>query len=137
MTIEKHRKKRMLEHEDHALAGSPLERHSSDRPVTTQKRRYHPLYGYKNSNFGRAEVYVHDVFKASIDCYSSSVRVEQLLYESPPLGSGAHKIKARVAGSKNVSSSGAYVSIDAFSSAPIPAAMANAINYYVSTGIAQ
>lgn len=70
--------------------------------------------GAKNSNLGKANVYIDGVLQiAGIDLYSATKQYQQPLYVKTGLSNASHTIKIEVAGTKNASSSGYYVNIDA------------------------
>lgn len=78
---------------------------------TGTKARY---YGFKRSDLGYADIYLDDVRKATIDCYSANALYDQLLFESEDLPDGPHTLKVVVNGGKNPASSGTEVICDAF-----------------------
>lgn len=69
-------------------------------------------YGSKNSNQGLADIYVDGKFIKTLDTYSSTKQDGLLLYKSDKLPEGQHTFKVVVKGTKNPSSSEAWVSID-------------------------
>ncbi len=71
-------------------------------------------YGFKRSNLGFADIYINDVLQTSVDCYAPYLEPDVLLYESDILAYGSHTLKVVVRGTKNPSSSGTEVIIDAF-----------------------
>lgn len=75
-------------------------------------------FGAKNSSYGKANVYIDNVLQiAGVDLYAASKRYQQLLYVKTGLANASHTIKIEVAGTKNASSSGFYVNVDAFAKA--------------------
>ena len=71
--------------------------------------------GAKSNNYGKANVYIDGVLQGSnIDCYNSTKLYQQVLYTKTGLASGTHTIKVVVNGTKNASSTGYYIAIDAF-----------------------
>lgn len=71
-------------------------------------------YGFKRSDLGIAEILVDGESVDYVDCYSSKSQYFVLLYETPALVSGTHTLTVRVDGTKNPSSSGTEVIVDAF-----------------------
>ncbi len=78
---------------------------------TGTKARY---YGYLRNDLGHAYVYVDNVLIDTIDCYSSTLHVDTLLYESEELSMGEHTLQILVSGNKNSLSSGTELICDAF-----------------------
>jgi hypothetical protein len=71
--------------------------------------------GAKNFNLGKANVYIDGVLQINgVDQYASSKQYQQVLYLKTGLTNASHTIKIEVAGTKNASSSGYYVNVDAF-----------------------
>ena len=80
------------------------------------------FYGFKGNDLGIVEISVDGVVKTTIDCFNSSMLVNQMLYETSVLTSGSHTLKVRCTGTKNASSANTQVIVDAFeytNSAPI------------------
>jgi mannan endo-1,4-beta-mannosidase len=71
-------------------------------------------YGFKRSDSGIAEIYIDNVLKDTIDCYSSTSQYDVLLFESAVLPAGTHTLKVKVKGTKNPSSTGIQINCDAF-----------------------
>jgi len=71
-------------------------------------------YGPKQPSYGKADVYIDGVYKATVDCYapSSSATVSAKLWESATLGAGAHTVSIRLTGAKNAASVGYIVVVD-------------------------
>jgi photosystem II stability/assembly factor-like uncharacterized protein len=63
---------------------------------------------------GIAEVYVDEVFQGEVDLYSPNSRWQEVLFTKNNLGPGSHSIKIVVTGTKNPSSYGTYIFVDAF-----------------------
>jgi O-glycosyl hydrolase len=80
------------------------------------------VYGLKRNDLGYADMYLDNVKKATIDCYSSTTQYQVMLYESGALSGGNHSLKVVVNGGKNASSSGIQVVLDAYeySTGPAP-----------------
>jgi flagellar capping protein FliD len=70
-------------------------------------------YATKGADQGIASVYIDGVYKADIDLYSATTQNKQNVYSIQGLSAGQHTIKIVVSGSKNGSSSGINVNIDA------------------------
>lgn len=67
----------------------------------------------KGSNRGKADVYVDGTKRATVDLYASSTQWRQVVF-SLELSPGAHTLEVRPTGTKNASSSGKRVDVDAF-----------------------
>ena len=63
---------------------------------------------------GKATVYIDNVADATIDLYAADDTLQSAVYCKTQLSAGIHTIKVRVAGTKNSSSTGYGVNIDAF-----------------------
>jgi galactosylceramidase len=74
------------------------------------------VIGTKRSDCGILDVYVDDVYKTSVDCYSETEDNGQILYETEDLSSGNHTIKVVVTGQKNAASSNPQIILGGFSS---------------------
>ena len=71
--------------------------------------------GAKYNSYGEADVYIDGVLQATgVDLYSASKQFQQVLFQRIGLTNAIHTIQVKVKGSKNASSSGFYVDIDAF-----------------------
>lgn len=70
--------------------------------------------GMKAYNRGYADIYIDGVLKSSVDEYGPGTQPLQILYTATGLSAGSHTIKVVVKGTKNPSSSGYYVDLDAF-----------------------
>ena len=68
----------------------------------------------KNADHGKADVYIDGVFKTTVDLYNATDQLQQVVYTISSLTNSQHTIKINVTGTKNSSSSGTYVNIDAF-----------------------
>lgn len=62
---------------------------------------------------GKAAVYVDGVQVATIDLYSASTRVREVVYAQQFSAAGQHTIEVRVLAKKNALSSGKRVDVDA------------------------
>lgn len=71
-------------------------------------------YGVRGSDHGKADVYIDNVYDATVDCYGSGWTANYLLYTKTGLSPGAHTIKVVVRSDKNPSSTYRYVEIDSF-----------------------
>ena len=65
-------------------------------------------------NRGRADVYVDNVYQATIDLYASSLQYRRVVYAIDFGAAGSHTIELRVKGTKRAASSGVRVDFDAF-----------------------
>jgi hypothetical protein len=63
---------------------------------------------------GIAEVWLDGVKVATVDLYSSSLQTARLIWASGTIAAGSHTVQIRVTGTKNASSSGVRVDVDAF-----------------------
>ncbi|MCL2342665.1 MAG: hypothetical protein FWC62_02045, partial [Firmicutes bacterium] len=72
--------------------------------------------GAKFNTYGNADVYIDGSYAGTVDCYNSSKLCQQILFRETGLSNTSHTIKIVVKGTKNDSSSGYYVDIDAFTS---------------------
>ena len=72
------------------------------------------FYGFKRNDLGIAEISVDGVVQTTIDCYNSSMLVNQMLYETAALTSGSHTLKVKCTGTKNTSASSYQTIVDAF-----------------------
>ncbi len=70
--------------------------------------------GSRNADHGYADVYIDGVLDATVDTYSSSNSLQQVLYQKNGLASGSHTIKIVVKNAKNPASGGYFQDIDAF-----------------------
>jgi len=70
--------------------------------------------GLKAPNQGRADVYVDGTLQATVDLYSATNQLQQVLFSQSGLSAGSHVIKVVVKGTKNASSSGYYINLDSF-----------------------
>jgi fibronectin type 3 domain-containing protein len=69
---------------------------------------------YKDSNYGKAEVYIDDVLMTTVDLYSASSSYQNIVWiTTPPLTLGIHKLTIKNTGTKNPLSSGTYINVDA------------------------
>lgn len=68
----------------------------------------------KSSVRGNADVYIDNVFQQTVDQYSAASIYQQQLYVKGGLSSGQHTIKVVCKGTKNPSSTGYYIDVDAF-----------------------
>ena len=72
------------------------------------------VLGDKAPDNGKFDVWLDGVYKATIDCYSTSYAKQVILYEISGLIDGWHLVTVKHRGWKNDFSSGYYVSMDAF-----------------------
>lgn len=71
------------------------------------------LYGIKDTNLGKADVYIDGVRRATIDYYASSRTNRVIVFDSGALTAGTHTFELRTLGTKNASSTGIYTVYDA------------------------
>lgn len=74
------------------------------------------VIGTKRYDCGIMDVYVDNVYKTTIDCYSPTEDNQQILFETEILSLGNHSIKVVVTGQKNASSSDDTIILGGFSS---------------------
>lgn len=70
--------------------------------------------GTKSFNRGIADVYIDDVYDATVDLYAVSPQYQQIIYEKTNLTDFPHTIKVVCKGTKNAASSSYYIIVDAF-----------------------
>ncbi|MBI5233424.1 MAG: hypothetical protein HY880_03640 [Deltaproteobacteria bacterium] len=75
-------------------------------------------YAAKAKMLGIAKVYIDGVLKTTVDLYSATSQVKQVVYQITGLASGNHTIKIEVTGTKNASATNTYIDIDAFEITP-------------------
>ena len=73
---------------------------------------------YQDQWSGVARVYIDGEMKTTIDNYASPARAGVAAYTISGLGAGAHTITIEVTGSRNASSQGGWVWVDAFDVTP-------------------
>ena len=66
----------------------------------------------KGKDRGKAGIYVDGVLKATVDLYSTTTKARQVVFAAA-LGAGAHTVQVKVLGTKNASSKGKRVDLDA------------------------
>jgi len=69
---------------------------------------------YRDEWSGIARVYVDGELKTTIDTYLSSSQTRAVLYSIGGLGSGSHALTIEATGTRNQSSKGAWIWVDAF-----------------------
>jgi hypothetical protein len=70
--------------------------------------------GYRDEWSGIATIRVDGVVKGSIDAYASPSQAQAVLYSISGLSNGTHTLSIEATGTKNASSQGAWVWVDAF-----------------------
>jgi hypothetical protein len=72
--------------------------------------------GPKQPSYGKADVYIDGVKRATVDCYASAAEktTSAVLWESATLTDAAHTLEIRLLGQKNAASSGYVVVLDRF-----------------------
>ena len=70
--------------------------------------------GPKQPAYGKADVWVDGVYRATVDCYApaDSATSSTVIWESPDLADGPHTLEIRLTGAKNEASSNYIVVID-------------------------
>ena len=63
---------------------------------------------------GHVEIWIDSIYQETVDCYSPVTRRQQTLWTSPRLTSDSHTVTVKVPGTKNPSSRGTWVAVDAF-----------------------
>lgn len=84
---------------------------SATLTFTGTKARF---YGFKRNDLSFADIYVDGTKVASVDCYNSTMLVNQMLYETAALTIGQHTIAVKCTSTKNASSSSTQLIVDAF-----------------------
>ena len=69
---------------------------------------------YQDEWSGIANIYVDGTKKAQVDTYSSPFKSQSTLYSVSGLAPGTHTLAVEAAGTKNASSSGTWIWVDAF-----------------------
>jgi hypothetical protein len=69
-------------------------------------------YATKSNTAGKADVYIDNVKKATVDLYSATTVFNTKVYDSGALASGQHTLKIVVTGTKNAASTSTNVSFD-------------------------
>ena len=69
---------------------------------------------YEDEWSGIANIYVDGTLKGQIDAYSSPFKAQSTLYSISGLNSGTHTLTVEATGTKNASSGGTWVWVDAF-----------------------
>ncbi|MFZ6862445.1 alpha-L-fucosidase [Undibacterium sp. Ji67W] len=81
-------------------------------------------FGMTAPDHGFADVYIDNVFKATVDTYSPTTNTQALIYELTGLADGPHNLTIKARGDKNPASSNSYIDIDflqyASSSSAVP-----------------
>jgi len=71
--------------------------------------------GPKQPNYGKAKVYIDDVYKETVDCYQASGTLSTVIYDSGVLSTdGWHTITIEMVDGKNAASTNYVVVIDCF-----------------------
>jgi hypothetical protein len=72
--------------------------------------------GPKQPNYGKADVYIDNVWVKTVDCYAADAdkTLSATLFESGALTDAVHTISIRLSGAKNAASSGNVVVLDYF-----------------------
>jgi len=75
--------------------------------------------GMKGPIYGKAKIYIDNIEMTTVDCFASSYSYQQEIYSTSQLAVGKlHTIKVEVTGTKNPSSNGYTVIVDAFRYTP-------------------
>ncbi len=67
-----------------------------------------------NSDHGIAKVYIDSVYQTTVDLYSSSSQLQQVIYADTVLSTGQHTIKIVCTGTKDSNSTASFIDVDAF-----------------------
>lgn len=104
-----------------SLYGSQTGAYLSDNHYSSTTNNYFEVkftgtkiqwYGAKAPNVGIAGVSIDGGTETMVDQYAASRSDNVLLYTSPTLANGTHTLKVRVTGTKNTSSSAAFITVD-------------------------
>lgn len=71
------------------------------------------VVGTRNTNYGKARIYVDGAYQATIDAYGSSMQYRQDLYTTDLLPEGVHTIRIEADWTRNAASTNNYVPFDA------------------------
>lgn len=80
-----------------------------DIPFYGQQAR---LYATTGSNYGKAEIYVDNVYRATVDFYSATAQHQQLVFDTGLLPEDDHTVRIKVLRQRNEVSQGFYVTFD-------------------------
>lgn len=83
------------------------------------------LFGYKSTDFGKAEVFLDGVSQGIVDYFSSTPKTQSLLFSKFGLASGTHTVKLVGTGTKNPSASQTRINLDFMEVIQVTAAPAN------------
>ncbi len=98
-----------------AYGGSYASTDSAGSSVTVNfNGTYVAWVSWKDRNYGKARLTLDGVDKGTVDLYSSSTSAQVMVWNSGTLGSGYHTLKIECTGTKNASSGGYYINVDAF-----------------------
>jgi len=80
-------------------------------------------WGPKQPNYGKADVYIDNVYQGTVDCYASNAEktIGTTLWQSGSLSVGTHVISIRLMGVRNPASTGNIVVVDTLLAAGIAA----------------
>jgi hypothetical protein len=96
--------------------GSQMESTSKNSEVDFAFNGFKVRYfGSKNVDMGEVQIYIDDVLRRTLDCFSTKPVFNSLLFESDSLKDSKHTIKIKVKRTRNTSSKGTKVACDAFS----------------------
>jgi hypothetical protein len=70
--------------------------------------------GYKDEYSGTANIYVDGTKTTTVDTYSSPFKAQANIYSVSGLSAGSHTLAVEATGTKNASSGGTYIWVDAF-----------------------
>ncbi len=88
-------------------------------------------YGFKRNDLGHADILIDGQWVDTVDCYGPTAEYFIPLYESPYLPYGEHTLGVKVKGTRNPSSSGTEVIVDAlgYSQTQCPDTFANKLDH--------
>ncbi len=74
--------------------------------------------GYRDEWSGVARIYLDGVMQATIDTYAFPSQARAVLYTATGLAGGVHTLAIEVTGTRNATSGGSWVWVDAFDVTP-------------------
>ena len=98
----------------HSGGSAALAMHKGARATFTFNGTGVSWIGYRDEWSGIAKVYIDGVQKATVDTYATPSRAQVINYSISGLSSGSHTMTIEVTGTRNASSAGLWVWVDAF-----------------------
>ncbi len=83
--------------------------------------------GPRASSYGRADIYLNGVKRATVSQYAASTSFRQVIWSATGLSSGTHTLVIRVTGTREAASTGNTIVLDAFSTERPPRQLAPAM----------